>query len=387
MSTIESLLSQLKEAARTADLSVRFQLSEQLLALSRSVATPRQILQYHGYLYSEHVTAKIAVDLDLFTILAENNGPLNTEDVSKKCGGDLTLIDRILKHLASTYTITQVGESSFAANETTHLLASPAGKGNIMFGFNILNKAFQELPDFLKENGYKSPENPLETAFNRAFNTKEQFFPYIQQIPDIMRDFYPSLTAFKSPVPWTSVFPLAEKLREADKNVPLFVDIGGGHGYQCDAFRKAIAEYDFSGRVINQDLPGTLASAPKHDNVEMMAQNFNEKQQVQGANIYYIRQCLHDFPDKEAKQVLQNIRDAMSPKSLLLIDEMVIPNIGASPFSMQLDFTMMAFLSSAERTLSHWRKLLEEVGLQLIQVYKYDTELEYSILEAVKVDV
>lgn len=48
---------------------------------------------------------------------------------------------------------------------------------------------------------------------------------------------------------------------------------------------------------------------------------------------------------------------------------------------------MMAFLNSAERTLSHWRKLLEEVGLQLTQVYRYDTELEYNILEAVKAEV
>ncbi|EDN92468.1 hypothetical protein SS1G_08331 [Sclerotinia sclerotiorum 1980 UF-70] len=176
-------------------------------------------------------------------------------------------IYRILKHLASTYNIAQVGESIFAANKTTHLLASPAGKGNIMFGFNTLNKALQELPDFLKENGYKNPENPLETAFHRAFDTKEHFFPYIQQFPDTMRYFYPSLTASKSPVPWTSVIPLAEKLREADKEKPLFVDIGGEHGYQCDAFRKAIAEYDFSGRVINQDLPGTLATAPKHDDI------------------------------------------------------------------------------------------------------------------------
>lgn len=38
------------------------------------------------------------------------------------------------------------------------------------------------------------------------------------------------------------------------------------------------------------------------------------------------------FPDKEAKQILQHIRDAMSLTSILLIDEMVIPNTGASLF-------------------------------------------------------
>ncbi len=157
-----------------------------------------------------------------------------------------------------------------------------------MFGFNTLNKAFQELPDFLKEKGYKNPDQSLDTAFHRAYNTKMQFFLFMQQDQETIRYFHPSLTAFESSVSWTAVVPLAEKLQEADKNVPLFVDIGGGHGYQCAAFRKATAEH-FPGRVINQDLPETLAEAPKYEDIEMMAQNFYQKQQIQGA--YSLKQA------------------------------------------------------------------------------------------------
>lgn len=73
----------------------------------------------------------------------------------------------------------------------------------------------------------------------------------------------------------------------------------------------------------------------------------------------------------------------MAPQSLLFIDELVIPDTGASRFAMQLDVTMMSMFSSTERTLPYWRSLLGEVGLEITQVYKYDPELEYSILEAV----
>ncbi|CAG8958658.1 hypothetical protein HYFRA_00011499 [Hymenoscyphus fraxineus] len=382
MSTIESLLSQLAEAVKTADPSLRHQLSGQLHRLASSISTPRQLMHHYGYSYTDQVVARIASDLNIFTILVENDGPIKTEEVAIKTNADHALIDRILRHLASTYTIEEVGVSTFSANDATRLLASPAGKGNIMFGFNTMNKAFQELPDYLKETGYKNPEQVMDTAFNRAFKTKEQFFPFIQKDPETIRFFYPSLIAHQSPVTWTSVFPLHERLKDADQNAPLFVDVGGGHGYQCAAFRKATEER-FSGRVINQDLPGTLAAAPKYENIEMMAQNFYEKQQIQGAKIYYIRQCLHDLPDKEATQVLQQIRDAMSLNSILLIDELVIPDTGASPFSMQLDFTMMAFFSSTERTVSHWEILLGQVGLNLSQVHRYDTSLEYSILEVI----
>lgn len=186
---------------------------------------------------------------------------------------------RILKHLAATHTIAEAGVSTFAANDATRLLASPAGWGNLMFGFNILNKALQELPKMLKETKYKNPDHTSDTSFQRAYETKLPFFLFLQQDPDKIRYFQKSLSTFESPISWTTAVPLAEKLQGTDKNTPLFVDIGGGHGSQCAAFRKAT---QLPGRVINQDLPETLASAPESEGVEMMVQNFFEKNQIQG---------------------------------------------------------------------------------------------------------
>ncbi|KAL9113315.1 MAG: hypothetical protein Q9227_002650 [Pyrenula ochraceoflavens] len=230
-------------------------------------------MQHFGYSYTEQVAVKIAADLNLFGILAQNEGALGTKDIATRT--------RIMRHLASTYTIAEVGDSTFAANETTRLLASPAGKGNVMFGFNILNKAFYKLPEFLKEKEYKNPDQTLDTAFHKAYDTTLQFFLFMQEDQEAIKWFHPSLTAFKSPVEWTAVVPLSEKLQDAGNDEPLFVDIGGGHGYQCAAFRKATKE-SFSGRVINQDLQETLAEAPQYDDIEMMVQNFYQKQKIQG---------------------------------------------------------------------------------------------------------
>lgn len=150
-----------------------------------------------------------------------------------------------------------------------------------MFGFDTLNKAFQELPDYLKANEYKNPDQLLDAAFHKAYNTKLPFFPWMQQYEEKIRYFHPSLTAFESPSLWTTVVPLTEKLQEADGKAPLFVDVGGGHGYQCRDFRKATKE-KFPGRVINQDLPETLAEAPKYDDIEMMVQDFYKEQRIKG---------------------------------------------------------------------------------------------------------
>lgn len=75
----------------------------------------------------------------------------------------------------------------------------------------------------------------------------------------------------------------------------------------------------------------------------------------------------------------------MSPQSLLLIDELVLPSTGASINAMQLDITMMAMLNAMERTQSHWTRLLGEVGLKITGVYEYGLYGEECILEAVPV--
>lgn len=75
----------------------------------------------------------------------------------------------------------------------------------------------------------------------------------------------------------------------------------------------------------------------------------------------------------------------MSPQSLLFIDELLVPDTGASRFTMQHDVIMMSMFSAIERTLPAWRKLLNEVGLEITQTYLYDPEVEYTILQAVPV--
>lgn len=92
MSTIESLLTQLAQAANSADPSLRHQLSDQLQLLARSISTPRQIMHHYGYTYTEQVVSRIASDLNIFAILVENDGPIKTEEIANKTHADPALI-------------------------------------------------------------------------------------------------------------------------------------------------------------------------------------------------------------------------------------------------------------------------------------------------------
>lgn len=94
MSAIQSLISQLEETLSTTDLSLdlRFKLSTQLESLAHSIATPKQIVQHYGYMFTGQMVAKIAADLDLFTILAENGNALHVDDIATKTGADSLLL-------------------------------------------------------------------------------------------------------------------------------------------------------------------------------------------------------------------------------------------------------------------------------------------------------
>lgn len=88
----DSLIEQLTKAASTVHSTVHFKLGEQLQQLARSIATPRQQMLHLGFTYTEQAMAKIAVDLNLFSVLAEVAGALEIDSIASIVGCDAALL-------------------------------------------------------------------------------------------------------------------------------------------------------------------------------------------------------------------------------------------------------------------------------------------------------
>lgn len=73
----------------------------------------------------------------------------------------------------------------------------------------------------------------------------------------------------------------------------------------------------------------------------------------------------------------------MGPGSRILIDDMVLPNEKVHWHAAQLDLIMMSWLGSKERTEDQWYALIDEAGLKILEIYKYTTPLNDSIIIAV----
>lgn len=69
----------------------------------------------------------------------------------------------------------------------------------------------------------------------------------------------------------------------------------------------------------------------------------------------------------------------MGPGSVILIDDMIMPNVGAHPHATEQDMVMLTTLASMERTEKQWDALLAKANLRIIHRAKYLDDTADSI--------
>jgi demethylsterigmatocystin 6-O-methyltransferase len=102
-----------------------------------------------------------------------------------------------------------------------------------------------------------------------------------------------------------------------------------------------------------------------------------------GARTYYLRNILRDWPTHKCVKILRNTRAGMSSESRILIDEMVLPERNAPWRATQLDLAIASCFGAIERSRAEWDALLDEAGLQILNVWKYTDQLDDCIIVAV----
>jgi len=154
-------------------------------------------------------------------------------------------------------------------------------------------------------------------------------FEYLAQDPVRFKNFNGAMQAKTAQIilPY-DMFPFKEKLGkiETTDDTSLLVDVGGGNEQVTVDIRELCL--GIKGKMILQDQPqvldGITASLP---GVEKMGYDFFTPQPLKGewqlspfphiipANIsgiltYYIRRCLHDWPEDQCNMILKNIAAA-----------------------------------------------------------------------------
>ncbi|ROV86944.1 hypothetical protein VMCG_10775 [Cytospora schulzeri] len=178
---------------------------------------------------------------------------------------------------------------------------------------------------------------------------------------------------------WLSVYPIEAHTAGWDTSRPVLVEIGGYNGRNSAQFKleyRHVAE-----RVILQDLQPRFDKTPAIPGVEKVAHSLFESPPVRGAKFYFLQRVFHNLTLQHAHNLLQLIKEAMTPESILLLDEAVPPEAGVDYLASAIDLTMLEAFSAVERTESHWRDNLADVGLELIKIHVYNQCIYESVFE------
>ena len=88
-----------------------------------------------------------------------------------------------------------------------------------------------------------------------------------------------------------------------------------------------------------------------------------------GARAYHLYSVLHDWDDTSSINILKNIVSAIERGySKLLINELVVPEQGASWSITSVDWLMLALGAVKERTEQDWHRLIEAAGLKITDI-------------------
>ena len=99
-----------------------------------------------------------------------------------------------------------------------------------------LGPTWLDFPAFLERTKYQTITDPQHCAFSDS-HQGSSFFEFMGKNPANARQFDLFMTSKRIGLPdWLDYFPLKEYIRSGDIACtrPLFVDIGGGKGHQCE---------------------------------------------------------------------------------------------------------------------------------------------------------
>jgi O-methyltransferase domain len=99
------------------------------------------------------------------------------------------------------------------------------------------------------------------------------------------------------------------------------------------------------------------------------------------ADIYLLKQILHERDDGQAVRILRRCRQAMRPGGRVIVVERLLGEIGELGLAPLTDLNMMLMGTGRERTLPEYRALLKQAGFRLDKCSPI--RLSMAVIEAV----
>ena len=161
------------------------------------------------------------------------------------------------------------------------------------------------------------------------------------------------------------------------------VDIGGAEGTLIAALlvkNPSLAGIVFDLPHVTATAEAKLAAQGLLGRCTVVAGDFFKS--VPSADLYVLKQILHDWNDEQAATILRNCAGSMTSRGRVAIVEMVIPDDRSPTPAQLMDVNMLAILPGRERTQAEYTALLADAGLRFERLVP--THSPFQILEATR---
>jgi hypothetical protein len=279
------------------------------------------------------------------------NGPATAEQISTIEGIDPSAAYRLLRACASLGLVTSDGPKFNA----TPLLGTL--RSNVPGSLHSLAIAWSAPGHWLPWGRFL---DSVRTGESQTVPTLgANIWGYYAQKPEEGATFTHAMHGFTSGI-------AEEVARVVDTSTAkVAVDIGGASGTLVHSL--LVANSQLHGIVL--DLPDVVPSATAAaaalglaERSRALAGDFFTD--VPEADIYLLKNVLHDWNDEEAVRILKRCRQAMRRGGRVVVIEMLIGEMGEPGIAPLMDLNMMALLTGRERTLAEFSGLLKEAGLR-----------------------
>lgn len=290
-----------------------------------------------------------------------SGGPQSAAELAKQAGVDHPSLLRLLRAVTAFEVVTEKEPEVFALTELGRTLRADAPASALptarLVGTEI-GDAWMALGDTVRTG---------RPAFDLVHGRR--FFDYLEEHPSMRAVFDQSQSA---DLALEAGAILRSVAFAAGQTV---VDVAGGDGALLELILSA-----FPGlRGILLDLPSTVALALRRltaaglgGRCRFVAGDFFRDIPA-GADVYLMRQIMHDWPDEDCRLLLENCRRAMAPGARLVIVERVTGEESTAPaeerIAALMDLYMMAVLGGRERTRAEFVDLLTTSGFADVHTY------------------
>lgn len=273
--------------ARAAALQKIVHLSTKLSTISSPAPIRAMQLMFAPFI---NTTMRIAVEMDLFSVLPASGEPRMVSELAQKLGAEEDFVFRIARTLASCDIIHETDSvanaPAYCHTSISRFLSTPVMKGMIRHSVdNMLQATCNAVGKFYAERGFRNPEDSKNSPFTFAHGTTDEgIFDIFARMPERAKNLNIAMGVATAMglEELTECYPF-DKLQGNGDGICI-VDVGGGRG---NMEKMLLDVYpSLTGKLILQDLGAVIESGTDvgEPAVKLQAYDFFQgPQPVQGS--------------------------------------------------------------------------------------------------------